>query len=362
MLALFPRRLKEKLKMKSIAVTCTVCLIALAPSSYAQRFATVYTLTGDNPAGLAWAGRALYGTTFANGGTGFNCGTVYRLQPPASVGAPWAGTVLYSFPEGIDEPCSPAGAPVVGAAGTLYGTTSVGGLYILGVSYSLQPPSSAGGAWTESVLYDFGNPATNIGYSESGLVSGPAGSFYVLTSESNLCQLQPPASPGGAWTATVLYTFPFGLPGGPLDSLAAGPNGILYGTSAGGPGAVFMFIPPAAPGGAWSAALIHHFGGPGVAVDNPIALTITASGTIYGTAYGYDPPIGSGDSAIFQLIPPAELGGEWTYTNLVVRVNTEHFNTPVLISNGKLYGGITNGTEGAIFELQPHPLRAATGL
>jgi hypothetical protein len=117
--------------MKTITlITSTIGLIAaLVPPSYGQRFATLCTITGDNPIGLAQAKGALYGATFAYGGAGFNCGTVYEIQPPASNGGRWAGTVLYSFPNVLGGPCSPAGAPVVGAGGSLFGVTSAGGVY-----------------------------------------------------------------------------------------------------------------------------------------------------------------------------------------------------------------------------------------
>lgn len=345
--------------MKSIAiVTSAMCLIALAPCSYGQRFATLYTVTGDNPVGLAWARGVLYGSTSAYSGEGFNCGTVYQLQPSAK-GSPWLGTVLYSFPSGLDAPCAPAQAPVVGAGGSIYGTTVAGGSYISGVFYDLQPPPSPGDAWTEGTLYDFDNPSTDIGYAASGLVKGPNGSFYILTADTNsapaeLCQLHPPSSPGGPWTATVLYSFPFGALGGPLNSLVAGRDGALYGTNAGGAGAVLKFTPPPTPGDAWTETMIHSFGSnPRQIADNPIALTVAADGTIYGTAYGRNPPLGSGYSAIFQLTPPATPDGKWAYKNLTAPTNAEHFNTAIVLVNGNLYGTTSTGNGGSIYELQP---------
>ena len=180
-----------------------------------------------------------------------------------------------------------------------------------------------------------------------------AGPFYLLTSTPNLCQLQPPSSPGGAWTGTVLYTFPDGPRAGPLNSLVAGPDGALYGTKTGGPGAVFRLTPPRTTGGAWTETVLHAFADHDGPVDNPIALTVAGDRTIYGTAYGLDRPFGSGYSALFQLTPPATPGEQWTYTNLTTPTNTEHFNTPLVMANGNLYGGITTGTGGSIFELPP---------
>jgi len=252
---------------------------------------------------------------------------------------------------------------VVGAGGILYGVTTQGGVNSppnFGTLYAVLPPATPGGTWTEDVLYDFGAPGTNIDYPVSDLVKGPGGSFYVLTSAENLCQLQPPTSPGTAWTATVLYSFLNGPDGVALNSLIGGPVGVLYGTSPGGPGAVLQFSPPTTPDGAWTETVVHQFGENGTVVDNPIGLTVAANGTIYGTAYGYDPPLGSGYSTIFRLTPPAAPGGQWAYANLTTPTKTEHFNTPVTLANGRLYGGISTGTGGSIFELQPPSIDGGT--
>ncbi len=352
--------------MKSIAVlTCAACLIALAPCSYGQHFATLYTIVEDNPVGLTGATGALYGTTRGEGGNGpGSCGTVFELLPPDSIGGSWTPIVLYSFAFsfGSTDACQPTAPPLVGAGGVIYGLSSQGGVNPppdFGTLYAVQPPAMPGGAWTENVLYNFGTPGTNVGTSASNIVAGPDGSFYVLTSGTNsaeLCQLQPPPAPGGAWTATILYSFPYDvLP----NSLAAGPSGVLYGTNDNGgtsaPDAVFQLTPPTSPGGAWTETVIHSFftsgSGP---VNNPIALTVAADGTIYGTALGYTLITGGhGASAIFQLTPPATPGGEWTYTNPTAPAFKRSFVTPVALMNGNLYGGISNGAGGSIFELQP---------
>ena len=204
----------------------------LTPRAYGQRFVTLYSISDDNPIGLAQVNGVLYGATFAYGGSGYNCSTVFELQPPAIKGGPWVGMTLYAFPNIPGAACSLSGAPVVGADGSLYGIAS-GGAYLGGAIYRVQPPVSPGGAWTESVLYNFGAPGTQLG-TPATIVSGPNGSYYILgqsagaNGEGALDLLQPPASPAGTWSATVLYSFAtFDLP----NSLVARPDGVLYVTA-----------------------------------------------------------------------------------------------------------------------------------
>src|ERR1700684_2637241 len=67
-------------------------------------------------------------------------------------------------------------------------------------------------------------------------------------------------------TLTTLWSFGSAEDGQyPDGRLAAGKNGVLYGTTpAGGTannGIVFELVPPASPGGAWTETIIHHFNG-----------------------------------------------------------------------------------------------------
>jgi hypothetical protein len=352
--------------MKSIAVISTFGLMAaLVPCCYGQQFTTLYTITNAVPAGLTRGKGVLYGATRGGGALGPGaCGTVFELHPPPSGGGTWTPSVLYSFAVGGTDACQPIAGPVVGMGG-LYGITSNGGIYPppdFGALYELQPPASPGGAWTESVLYSFGAPGTQLGHPGSGLIAGPGGSYYVLGQDGGaegagaVDWLQPPASPGGTWTVTAVYSFPSSSV--PPNSLVAGPNGVLYGTtpaSPGGLGVVFQLTPPASPGGAWTNTVLHSFALASPYVGNPIVLTVAPDGTIYGTAYGADPPAGSGTSAAFQLTPPAAPGGQWGYAVLTTPqyYSKEHLNTPLALLNGNLYGGLTTGTGGSVFELTP---------
>jgi uncharacterized repeat protein (TIGR03803 family) len=124
------------------------------------------------------------------------------LTPPVSPGGTWTADTLYSFGADIE----PFGGVVVGIGGVLYGTTSDGG--------------------TGACFDEFG---MNIG----------CGTVYSLT---------PPASPGGAWTYTVLYSFSGASDGdAPFAGLVIGPHGELYGTTSSGGtfgyGTVFALTP-----------------------------------------------------------------------------------------------------------------------
>jgi len=174
---------------------------------------------------------------------------------------------------------------VIGADGTLYGTTAVGGSGTggpycpegCGTVFSLTPP--AGGA--ESTLYSFIPGIGNATNPTAGVViGGPGGNpvLYGTTLQGSFYQggvfsLAPPLSPGGDWTEAVLYNFPapsYAGYGGP-SGVVTGSSGVLFGTapySGSGPcivygnigcGSVFALIPPPSPDGVWSEATVYNF-------------------------------------------------------------------------------------------------------
>jgi len=72
---------------------------------------------------------------------------------------------------------------VFGPNGALYGTTPFGGTWGTGTIFELAPPASPGGAWTETVLYD-DSPVGDL-YDTvfpqtpyAGLTAGKKGVFY----------------------------------------------------------------------------------------------------------------------------------------------------------------------------------------
>ncbi len=181
----------------------------------------------------------------------------------------------------------------------------------------LTPPGAAQTNFTK--LYTFGNlPDAEA---PGGLVVGPDGVFYGVSAgggsfgDGSVFELQPPTGLGAAWTETILYSFTGengdGIAGSPTTTPVFGPNGAIYGTTAfggtSGAGTVFELQPPAAPGGAWTEAVLCSF--PGDGQGTPIALVAGEDGTLYGATWfggGY------GQGMAFALTPPGTTGGTWT--------------------------------------------------
>jgi len=181
-------------------------------------------------------------------------------------------TELYNF-QPLADGTNPYGNLIRDPHGMLYGATSSGGAGGYGTVYSLTPPASPGAAWTETLLYSFEGGRNGFG-PQAGVVMGKDGALYGTTSEggekSCLCgtvfRLAPPAAPGGAWRHTVLHRFAGGQDGTtPTGSLAVGSNGELYGTTlrggTDGSGVVFGVTPPAAACGGWTESILHTFTG-----------------------------------------------------------------------------------------------------
>jgi uncharacterized repeat protein (TIGR03803 family) len=290
---------------------------------------TIYTFQGGNDganpqAGLALSGTGvLYGTTNNGGTSGF--GTVFQL---VSVSGQWKEKVLYSFLGGNDGANPQASLAYSSATGVLYGTTYGGGVSGWGTVFQLIP--SGGGVWTESLLYTFTGGADGGG-PQAGVSIGKGNVLYGTTfwgGKTTACplggypygcgvvyQLAPPASPGGAWTQSVLYTFAGPPKDGahPIENLAIGGSGGLLGTaftgassinicfpvSYTGCGMVYQLKPPSTPGGAWTKNPMVIFNGNNGGGPNNVILG--AGGISYGTT-----SIGGtsgGYGTVFQVVP-----------------------------------------------------------
>jgi len=339
----------------------------------------------DPAAGLTLdAAGNLYGTTEYGGKYG--SGTVFELTPGTN--GQWNEAVLHSFGLFYNGDIPFAGV-IFDAVGNLYGTTYGGGInnktcstYAsggCGVVFKLTP--GANGKWTETVLFRFGgpdgsNPAT-------GLTLDAAGNLYGTTALGGIFNYYCPSGCGTAfkltprkltsrqneWAETVMYKFTGGTPTtqgdgeDPASSLIADASGNWYGTTwdggdlncqSTGCGLVFMLTQSGS--GTWEKTDLYVFSTNSEGED-PGQLTLDASGNLYGPlSFGG----GGGRGVIFKLTP-GENGG-WTYTALWSFNGTDGLgpNGVVLDSQGNLYGTTIAGGNGGclggcgvVFELTP---------
>ncbi|MGB6677048.1 MAG: choice-of-anchor tandem repeat GloVer-containing protein [Terriglobales bacterium] len=280
------------------------------------------------------------------------------LAIASAASAEWKEKVLYSFQGGTNDGAVPVGGVVFDKQGNIYGAlqgygsgscTPIGN--DCGAVYQLSPPAQKGGAWTEALIYEFQGKGANDGeLPNSGLIMDKAGNLYGVTAYGGtgnctllgvaagcgtVYELSPPQQQGGAWTETILYSFPTTKQGYlPNGNLVLDKAGNLYGaTTFGGTkdggcngfyggqcGVIFELSPPKKPGGAWTEKTLHSFANIPDGAEPNGGLILDSKGTIYGTTYygGYNCPHNSnqGCGTAFELQPPTKKGGEWMETVL----------------------------------------------
>jgi uncharacterized repeat protein (TIGR03803 family) len=312
------------------------------------------------------SGGVLYGTTHNCGGSDSDFGAAYSLTPPASPGGAWTPALLYWFGQTSNASFEPMAPLVIGPGGVLYGTLSTSKLND-GAVFQLTPPASPGGAWGERTLWNFTIAPGNGTSVSGGVVIGANGTLYGTTESGGtggwgtVYSLAGPASQGEAWTETTLFNFGLGDPNGsrPYSTVAIGSNGDLYGTTyLGGDttgcgnygcGTVFSLTPPASAGGAWAENVLYAFPASGGEGASPYAgVVIGKNGTLYGTSGGG----AGGCGTIFSLTPSSSQGGAWTHAILhTFNVNgaTDGCGpqAPLVFgANGTLYGTTVSGGPG----------------
>jgi uncharacterized repeat protein (TIGR03803 family) len=328
------------------------------------------------------ANRTILRPVFSHCGTLLTALLIFTTHS-AQAGSP-ALTVIHNF--GISDGADPLAGLAMSHSKVLYGSTSAGGTAGDGVVFSLTPPAAPGDSWTEQVLYNIGSSPGDGVTPYGGVAIGAGGVVYgtTFTGGTGTCSipfdstgcgtvfsLTPPASPGGAWTEQVLYSFSNGTDGRyPVAGVAIGKGGVLYGTTGNGGngqngscncGTVFSLTPPATPGGSWTEEVLYNFGtslNDGSIAGGPNALVIGKGGVLYGTTdRGGTLTWGS----VFSLTPPTTPGGSWTES---VLYSFENLPTDgafpqaglVIGSGGTLYGttaqGGTSG-KGTVFSLEP---------
>jgi hypothetical protein len=323
------------------------------------------------------------------------------LAIPAS--AEWKEKVLYSFQGGANDGFFPAGGVVFDKQGNLYGATTGGGPATCapfgsecGAVFQLSPPAQKGGSWTETLLYQFQGKGSNDGsVPNGGLIIDAAGNLYGVTAYGGtgyclllgansgcgtVYEISPPQQQGGAWTKTILYSFPTAKEGHlPNGNLVFDSAGNLYGaTMFGGTkgttcdslyggqcGVVFELSPPTTEGGKWTEKVLHSFAG-GTEGANPNGgLVLDSTGLVYGTTSSGGNQRCKGDGylgcgTVFKLAPSLGNSASWAEAILhrfLGYPNDGQLPSAGLIfdSGGALYGTTTGGgdqAEGTVFVLK----------
>jgi uncharacterized repeat protein (TIGR03803 family) len=374
------------------SLAAPVMALALLPSAVAAaKEHTLYIFPPSGESGYYPTGNlyrdtfgSLYGTTFQGGA--HDQGTVFRLSPVDQKHSKWKFKVLYDFQGGINDGGAPYGGVVMDANGTLYGTTSSGGVGGEGVVFKLTPRPGDPSTWTEKVLYSFNpNFAENIQDGAgpcSGLIMDASGALYGTTigggafnrdgtGNGTVFKLTPPLDPEkNEWTESLLWCFAGGEDGqSPSSGLTIDSTGALYGTThygGGGTcqdgwgnvvgcGTVFKITPPGTGQATWTETILHRFSG---SPDGGLpggTLRLDSSGALYGTTYRG----GTADGGtVFKLSPPAAGQIAWTASILHSFTGPEGAGPQggvIADASGRLYGAASGGGAGygVVFRLSP---------
>jgi uncharacterized repeat protein (TIGR03803 family) len=266
---------------RTIAISGVLLAVsACIPFDIAQAakpvFRTIYNFSGPDgqfplSALIMGPGGVLYGTT-QHGGL-YDNGAVFSLTPPASSGGTWTEAVIHSFARtDTANGLFPLDSLAIDSGGALYGTTSSGGVACAaerlgcGTVFRMTPPAAPGGAWGFETLYSFKGGATDGNEPVAGVAIGGDGTLYGTTDGGGcfdcggtVFSLTPPATPGGAWTESLLYV----SSGAVLAPVMIGSGGVLYGATLDGgasnDGSIFSLAPLAVSGGAWTESLPYSF-------------------------------------------------------------------------------------------------------
>lgn len=272
-------------------------------------------------------------------------------------------STIFTFqqPEGV-------GGLVVDSFGNLYGTTVQGGKYNAGVIFKLAKPSSGGG-YKFSVLHDFdgtsgGSAAGDIVLDNSGNLYGTTAKGGSVTSScatgcGTIFKLTHPASPGGDWTFSVVYSFQ-GYPGDGQSPyfLSLNSQGVLFGTTPlGGAGNVGTVYQLTNSGLTWTESLLFNLSPQKLPCNPPGTPTFDSSGNVFfATELG-----GPGNTGcIVELTPPVPPATTWTSTTLWTFGSGGRGSLPVgpqlMNASGELFGVTLYGglyAQGSFYKLTP---------
>ena len=275
-------------------------------------------------------------------------------------------TVLHSFTGGGDG-ARPVGTLTIDGGGTLYGTTTWGGLgncsppYECGTVFKLSRRNSN---WILQTLYTFDPGTGEDGYGPAGqLARDSSGILYGTTDAGgkkgwgSVFELKPsptrPVSVIAPWTEIRIHDFAYSDGAVPYNGdLLLDSAGNLYGTTFHGgrygAGTVYKMTPS---NGGWTHTVLYSFTG-GNDGANPVAgVALDAAGNLYGTTYdgGY-----YGEGVVYQVTPS---GTETVLYNFTGGNDGSLPYTGVIFDqSGNLFGATAfggSGGGGVVFELSP---------
>lgn len=322
-----------------LSLTTIILLLAATPSVKAQTFSILYNFgvtNGDplNPGlpGLIAQGRdgSLYSTT-SNGGIN-GLGTVFRITPAGKL------KVIYNFdgPHGQ----APLGGLTLGTDGKFYGTTWYGGASGSGTIFSITPSG------TLTVLYSFMEFSSDSGFQPyAPPIRGADGNLYGTAGfgGSQGAGTVYKITPTGQFT--VLHAF--GGPDGsaPIAPLVQGNDGAFYGTTQLGGSSNSGVVFKITSSGVFT-ILSDLDGATG---GNPYAPVIQAyDGNFFGTASGWG---GFGWGTIYKMTPAGSLNTIYNFTG-----NSDSgapYAGLIQATNGKLYGAASGDptNSGTLFNI-----------
>jgi len=265
----------------------------------------------------------------------------------------------------------PSGPLVADAAGSLYGTTQLGGTFDEGVVFKLTP--TATGGWRNTVLYNFGTNTQDGGGSLGGLAFDSKGNLYgtsVGGGSSGAGTVFEISRSSLGWTETIIYNFTGKRDGRSPDAgLVIDAHGNLYGTTSQGGGVKCAIrigcgtvykLSHGSTG--WTIRNLHSFLGTDSSTNTfdgaiPLgALVFDSAGNLYGTTpagglYNY--------GTVFELSPSSN---GFTYSSIYSfgGYSTDGAfpsSSLTLDAAGNLYGttweNVQGPLNGSVFELSP---------
>ncbi|MGB8169262.1 MAG: choice-of-anchor tandem repeat GloVer-containing protein [Chthoniobacteraceae bacterium] len=314
-------------------------------------FTTLVNFTGTTGSFLGSSPRAaltlaadgnFYGTTATGGAGGF--GTIFKVTPAGAL----TTLVQFTGTTGAYPGSTPLGALVQGTDGSLYGTTSLGGVNNLGTVFKVTTAAT----FTSLATFSGASGAT-LGSSPKGaLVQMPDGNFYGTTQTGGVNNFGTAFSitPAGALTTLVNFTGSTGTALGatPQGALVAGTDGALYGTTNSGGlnnvGSMFKVT----TGGLFT-TLVNLTAAPNIG-----RLVQGSSGSLYGATLGaggangygtlFVAPIGGAPNTLNTLAPVSGTTALNARAGMLLGLDGNYYGTTVA-------GGAINS--GSVFQLTP---------